>query len=127
CPPRRRPGRPRAALPRLAAALYATGSFSAAGSVCCAVSLPVTEFLNSRMPLPSERPISGTRFGPKTTRARTRRITRPCTPMNSGMERSFRHAAGLEGDPRCGVEEVEAGVVERQLDLSTRRDRLLRV
>ena len=29
-------------------------------------SLPVTESLNSRIPLPSDRPISGRRFGPKT-------------------------------------------------------------
>ena len=31
-------------------------------------SMPDTESLNSRMPLPSERPISGSRFAPKTSR-----------------------------------------------------------
>ena len=41
--------------------------------------LPVIEFLNSRIPLPSERPISGTRFGPKIRRITIR------SRMSSGM------------------------------------------
>ena len=42
---------------------------------CCvssSFSFPVTESLNSRMPLPSERPTSGSRLGPRITRAMMR-------------------------------------------------------
>ena len=37
------------------------------------VVLPVTESLNSRIPLPSDRPISGRRFAPKRRSATSRR------------------------------------------------------
>ena len=39
--------------------------------------LPETASLNSRMPLPSDRPISGSRFAPKTSRSTTRMIRAP--------------------------------------------------
>ena len=40
------------------------------------VLMPVTESLNSRIPTPSERPISGSRFAPKSSRARIKRKIR---------------------------------------------------
>ena len=47
--------------------LVATGAVAMAGRLVVVV-VAVTESLNSRIPLPSERPISGSRFGPKTSR-----------------------------------------------------------
>src|SRR5581483_494162 len=46
---------------------------------------PVTESLNSRIPLPSERPISGSRFGPKTSRRTTPSKSSSGRPTNPGM------------------------------------------
>ena len=77
----------------LARGLSGAGCASAAGGNCApelglavsSLSLPVTDSLNSRMPLPSERPISGSRFGPKISRTTTRRIREPWKYRSAGM------------------------------------------
>ena len=70
--PRPRRARRRPRRPRSAGASAASSSASSSSS-----SLPEIEALNSRMPLPTERPSSGRRFGPKMIRAmiRTTRIS----------------------------------------------------
>jgi hypothetical protein len=47
-------------------------------------SLPVTESLNSRIPRPSERPISGSLFGPKTSKATRSRMAISQIPIPKG-------------------------------------------
>ena len=83
---------------------YRTVSFSRCGvgvvscvpaGSCVVVSvwlgvLPVTESLNSRIPLPSDRPISGRRFAPKRSRATSSRRMisgAPMFPMTRGYQR----------------------------------------
>src|SRR4051794_39692180 len=51
--------------------------------------MPLTESLNSRSPLPSARPASGSRLGPRTTRAITRTRTSSMGPTLTGMLRSL--------------------------------------
>ena len=50
-------------------------------------SLPEIESLNSRMPLPSDRPISGSRFGPKTSNTTSSRIRISQMPIPKGTGR----------------------------------------
>ena len=52
------------------------GGSSERVSIFVASCTPVTESLNSLMPTPSERPISGSRFAPKSSRARISRKIR---------------------------------------------------
>src|SRR5712691_10160753 len=75
-----------------------TGS-SIAGAVVssagwCSSCLPVTELLNSRIPLPSERPISGSFFGPKTSKTTSSRISSSGTPIQPGMAASLARRFG---------------------------------
>src|SRR5215210_5672577 len=64
---------------------------------------PLTESLNSRMPLPSARPASGSRFGPRTIRAIARTRMSSMGPTLKGMFSS------LPGDspPHGGVEVLD--------------------
>ena len=50
---------------------------------------PVTESLNSLIPLPSWRPISGSRLGPKTRSSTSRRIRSSQMPIPKGMRRTI--------------------------------------
>ncbi len=50
-------------------------------------SLPETDSLNSRIPLPSWRPISGSRLGPKTRSSTSRRMRSSQMPIPKGMGR----------------------------------------
>ena len=78
------------------------------------LSLPVTESLNSRMPLPSERPRSGSRLGPKISSTITR------TMMISSGSYSERHVAMGATVIRCLVSgfEVEVEAARRGLGLA---------
>ncbi len=60
-------------------------------------SLPDTESLNSRIPLPSWRPISGSRFGPKTRSSTSSRIRSSQMPIPKGMARSVAASAARRG------------------------------
>src|SRR6266545_4730181 len=62
-------------------------------------SLPVTESLNSRIPRPSDLPISGRRLGPKTSRRTRIMTTAPCQPMLPGMGPRIARS-GTPGTPR---------------------------
>src|SRR5581483_2599809 len=72
------------------------GGSSLATSTLCAS--PLIEFLNSRMPLPSPRPISGSRFGPNRTRQTSASRTSSGKPMKPGIQISFRMRAGAPDD-----------------------------
>src|SRR3954452_22600321 len=61
--------------------------------------MPPTESLNSRSPLPSARPASGNRLGPRTTRAIARTRMSSMGPTVTGMLRSLRGSP-----PHGGVE-----------------------
>src|SRR3954468_17546997 len=61
--------------------------------------MPLTESLNSRRPLPSARPASGSRLGPRTTSAITRTRISSMGPTLTGMLRSLRGSP-----PHGGVE-----------------------
>ena len=61
------------------------------------VALPEIESLNSRIPLPSERPISGRRFGPKMISRATRRMTSSVTPIPNGMAPTLPPFVGVPG------------------------------
>src|SRR3982751_3054336 len=78
-------------------------------------SSPLTELLNSRMPLPSDFPISGSRFGPSTTRAMIMTMT-SWIGDTSGIESPF------EG--RGGGRRVSAGRQEPRRLVGVRRERV---
>jgi Fe-S cluster assembly ATP-binding protein len=65
--------------------------------VVTASSTPVTESLNSRIPLPSERPISGRRFAPKMSSSTTRRIMSSQIEMPNGMSARYHRLVGPTG------------------------------
>ena len=82
--------RRRAAAPLLAAALRLLRRRQRG---CCECDSPVTDCLNSRIPLPSERPISGSRLAPNTSsRITTRKAM--CSGLSSPMRSSL-------GDPQA--------------------------
>ena len=70
-------------------------------------SFPDTESLNSRMPLPSWRPISGRRFGPKTRSRTSKRIRSSQIPIPNGMrtgyQRGFRGRRTGDGRSTRGL------------------------
>ena len=68
----------------LAVGLGFSAASSEASSCSRSLSLPVTEFLNSRMPRPSDFPRSGSRLGPKITSTMTRTMTISSGPGAGG-------------------------------------------
>ncbi len=117
-PPRR--GRGGAAGARTAPACSASERFRsrAAAQVCCVscvptgscvvwtgsgLSFPVTESLNSRIPVPRERPISGSRLAPKRRRARRSRPTISSGPMLAMGPAYQRFGLRPGGKPRINL------------------------
>ena len=76
----RRLNRRAVAYPAVRGGTASAGGTSARGSEACS---PVIEFRNSRSPEPSERPISGSFFGPKRSTARPSRRTISMGPMSA--------------------------------------------
>ena len=73
------------------AGVAAGGGSSAGSAVCSSSSLPEIESLNSRIPLPSERPISGRRFGPK-------RLPEMGRSLGNGMREFKESISGKDDD-----------------------------
>src|SRR3954469_18294060 len=75
------------------------GGGSSADAVVWWSSLPVIESLNSRMPRPSCLPISGSRFGPNTSRTTSSRMSNSGNPIQPGTKsRIARFQPAASGD-----------------------------
>ena len=79
---------------------------------------PASESLNSRMPLPTERPASGSFFGPRTSRAITRTTTSSMGPM-LGMTRVTLLAGGRDVSAACAIARRYHQTVESRFSISS--------
>ena len=95
------------------------GSSADCGSSTSSVAEALTELLNSRMPLPIERPISGSFFGPKTSSATMSRMMISPGPTQPGTSLGYHHPV-VDPRPLSGSKKWRCSTSTKRRDLTSR-------